>query len=98
MKLIFVAAAIAAIAFGQERPAFQGIYTQQQASRGKAIYTQQCASCHGADLNGGEEAPALTGGAFLGNWRSRSVGELFDKVQASMPADRPGSLSLERNA
>jgi aldose sugar dehydrogenase len=98
MKLIFVAVAVAAMIFGQGRSASSGVYTHEQESRGKTIYAQQCASCHGAELNGGDEAPALTGEVFLGNWRSRSLGELFDKVQTSMPADRPGTLSPEKNA
>ncbi len=27
-----------------------------------------------------------------------TVGDLFDKIQTSMPADKPGSLSREQNA
>jgi len=49
-------------------------------------------------LNGGEMAPALTGGEFLSNWSGLTVGDLFDRIRQSMPADRPGSLNREKNA
>ncbi|PYR94394.1 MAG: class I cytochrome c, partial [Acidobacteria bacterium] len=34
--------------------------------------------------------PALTGGAFMANWDGLTVGDLFDRIRISMPADRPG--------
>src|SRR4051812_35764860 len=42
-----------------------GVYTLQQANRGKSIYSEQCANCHGAQLNGGDETPPLIGDRFL---------------------------------
>jgi hypothetical protein len=42
-------------------------------------------------------APALTGGEFLSNWNGLTVGDLFERIRQSMPADRPGSLSREKN-
>lgn len=38
-----------------------GVYTQQQANRGNTTYAEQCVNCHGAELNGGDETPALIG-------------------------------------
>jgi hypothetical protein len=32
------------------------------------------------------------------DWNGMTVGDLFDKMQASMPADKPGSLSRDQNA
>jgi hypothetical protein len=32
------------------------------------------------------------------DWSGMTVGDLFDKLQTSMPADKPGSLSREQNA
>ncbi len=69
-----------------------GVYTKAQADRGKAAYTQRCALCHGAELNGGNESPPLTGPGFLAKWSARSVGDLFENIRATMPADKPGSL------
>ena len=92
-------AVIAGIVFAQTpRSASPGIYTQGQADRGKRAYDQQCASCHGATLSGGDEAPALQGDAFLATWRSRSVGAIFEKIQSSMPPDQPGSLGPQKSS
>lgn len=36
-----------------------GIYTAEQAKRGSIKYQKQCASCHGADLDGVGQLPPL---------------------------------------
>jgi len=36
--------------FGADTPA-TGTYTDEQFERGEALYTQQCAQCHGAELD-----------------------------------------------
>ena len=77
---------------------WEGVYTQEQAARGEALYAQNCASCHGPDLAGGEMAPGLTGGEFSSNWNDLSIGDLFDRIRISMPQSAPGSLSRQQNA
>ena len=77
---------------------WDAIYTADQAKIGEASYTQACASCHGDNLDGGGPSPPLAGDDFLASWNGSSVGELFERIQVSMPADRPGSLSKEKNA
>jgi glucose/arabinose dehydrogenase len=67
--------------------------TSYQTARGKAAYAESCASCHGAALGGGNEAPALTGDRFLTKWRNHFADDLFENIRATMPADRPGTLS-----
>src|SRR3954466_515752 len=90
--LIILAGALAAV--GQtSRSVWDGVYTQEQANRGKLVYTEQCASCHGAELRGGDETPPVTGDIFLAKWNNRSVDELFESIRVSMPAGKPGSLS-----
>jgi hypothetical protein len=49
-------------------------------------------------LEGGESAPPLAGGAFLANWNTLSVGDLFDRTRSTMPQNKPGSLNREANA
>ena len=79
---------------GQEtKSVWDGVYTAEQAKRGEALYGQHCASCHGATLLGAEEAPALTGPEFSGNWTGLTVGDLYDRIRMSMPADDPGKVS-----
>jgi hypothetical protein len=40
----------------------------------------------------------LAGADFVEKWDGQTVGDLFEKMQVSMPADHPGSLSREQNA
>jgi mono/diheme cytochrome c family protein len=77
---------------------WDGVYTQEQANRGKALYGQNCASCHGSALDGSGTAPPLAGADFKGNWNGQTADDLFEKMQTSMPADQPGKLSREQNA
>ena len=74
---------------------WSGVYTDAQAKRGEGVANKNCISCHGAELMGGEAGPTLVGLEFLGNWNSLSLGDLFDRIHATMPADAPGSLSLQ---
>jgi mono/diheme cytochrome c family protein len=74
------------------------LYTAAQAARGRALYGQQCAVCHGVDLEGVEMAPSLAGGAFVDRWTGQSLGDLFERIRTTMPRGKPGSLSREANA
>ena len=80
------------------RSVWDGVYTEDQAKRGAAVYAKECAACHGADLNGGESAPPLVGGSFLSNWNTLTVGDLFERIRESMPQDNPGRLSRQQDA
>ena len=77
---------------------WDGIYTEEQAKRGEGPYMQGCMRCHGQDLMGGEMAPALSDGQFRSNWDGVPVGELFERIRVSMPADSPGSMSRQQYA
>ena len=77
---------------------WDGIYSAEQAKRGEALYANECASCHGTMLEGRGQAPALSGAEFIANWNGMTVGDLFEKMQSSMPADQPGRLSGDQNA
>jgi quinoprotein glucose dehydrogenase len=80
------------------RSVWDGVYTSAQAERGAALYASSCASCHGSALGGGESAPPLTGGEFSSNWNGLTVGDLFERIRTTMPADRPGKLTREQDA
>jgi mono/diheme cytochrome c family protein len=75
-----------------------GVYTEDQAKRGSLLYGQHCSACHGADLSGGDEVPALRGESFLANWSGLPLSELFERIRISMPADHPGTLNRQQNA
>jgi mono/diheme cytochrome c family protein len=70
-----------------------GVYTDEQAKRGEAVSNKMCTSCHGPELSGGEAGPTLVGLEFLGNWNNLTAGDFYDRVQATMPADAPGTLT-----
>jgi S-disulfanyl-L-cysteine oxidoreductase SoxD len=73
-----------------------GVYTDAQAARGKAQYTQSCATCHMDDLSGSGQAPPLAGDAFSSVWDGHTVSELFDLTRTTMPQDNPGSLTPDQ--
>ena len=75
----------------QTRTVSDGVYTAEQAQRGAALYKAQCASCHGEKLEG-LIGPMLAGEGFVAAWGGRSLTELVDKIQNTMPLQAPGSL------
>jgi S-disulfanyl-L-cysteine oxidoreductase SoxD len=73
------------------------VYTTAQAARGRTLYQQRCANCHGPAL-GGALGPALTGNLFSGAWGGKTVWELVSKIRTTMPADDPGKLTASQAA
>jgi len=43
---------------------WDGVYTSAQADKGKALFSDNCAKCHGGTLDGNDEIPALKGSHF----------------------------------
>ena len=77
---------------------WDGVYTDTQAGRGELGFSAHCASCHGANLGGTGEAPALAGPQFLSDFDGLSAGDLFDRIRTTMPQDNPGSLTRDQLA
>lgn len=75
---------------------WDGVYTEAQAERGRALYMQSCSSCHGADLSGSFETPPLVG-RFMPYWSGSTLDALFDYVSTAMPMHNPGALSAGAN-
>ncbi len=65
--------------------------TTQQAEAGRSVYQSRCASCHAADLGGGE-GPQLAGTNFRANWGVRTPRELIGTIRTTMPPGNPGSV------
>jgi S-disulfanyl-L-cysteine oxidoreductase SoxD len=80
------------------RNVWSGVFTAEQATQGKALFDAKCALCHGAEMTGGEMAPALTGEMFISDWSGQSVGDLFTRIHTTMPANDPGSMSNAETA
>jgi quinoprotein glucose dehydrogenase len=69
-----------------------GIYSEEQAIRGQTLYNERCWQCHGETLAGLDQAPALVGPQFAGNWQGEPLSALVTKID-TMPPDKPGSLT-----
>ena len=81
------------------RSVWDGVYTDQQAKRGEPKYHDYCADCHGDDLEGDAEAPALSGAMFQTNWEGLPLGSLFQRIRRDMPLNKyVGTLSPSVNA
>lgn len=77
---------------------WNGVFTVEQAARGAALYTENCVTCHGAELRGSEMAPGLTDDAFSAKWNDLTLADLFDRIRTTMPQNDPGSLSRQQAA
>ena len=75
-----------------------GVYTAEEAQRGKAIYQNQCGMCHGDALEGQGQNSPLAGTVFLNNWTGQTVADLFMKTIVMMPAMDPGTLTPKDTA
>ena len=74
---------------------WHGVYSDAQAQHGQEVYQRSCQQCHGPELAGADMTPALVGGTFTSNWDGLTVGDLYDRIRTTMPADRPGTLSRQ---
>jgi mono/diheme cytochrome c family protein len=88
MKLaVFVIALAVTPALGPEEDASRttadGVYTAEQAERGKESYKATCAGCHALDYYQG---PAMK------PWNGAPLFDLYDVMALTMPQNNPGSL------
>jgi mono/diheme cytochrome c family protein len=72
----------------------ESVFTEEQATAGRAAYAKHCASCHMPDLSGNTEIPPLAGAVFIAAWSGRSTKDLFDYSAEAMPYGLP-SLNLD---
>jgi mono/diheme cytochrome c family protein len=98
MKWLLVIASAAVVVAGVSgqgsRTVLDGAYTTAQAARGENEYGNNCARCHGADLDGGGAAPALHTSDFVDHWREDHLATLFQFIRTNMPQNGPGPNGL----
>ena len=95
---LWLVISLAAVGQGAAPSVWDGVYTDEQAKRGEAVYYSRCAACHGPEMEGGDMTPPLTGGGFTATWSGLSVADLFERIRITMPMSSPGSLSRQQNA
>src|SRR5688572_3528440 len=73
---------------------YDGVYTPDQARRGKSEYDKNCGSCHSPDLAGNSTYgyPPLVGDAFISRWKDRTIGDLWTTIRTTMPQNQPNAL------
>jgi mono/diheme cytochrome c family protein len=69
------------------RTVWDGVYTSEQATRGKQEYLDTCSRCHGATLQG-TDGNGLQGKDFMDRWREDNVGSLYQFISENMPPAR----------
>jgi len=67
-----------------------GVYSAEQASRGKDIYLAKCSNCH--------DMASHTGATFAKFWAGHRVSELYQFIGVKMPKNAPGTLSEQETA
>jgi len=67
-----------------------GVYSEEQASRGQTIFKSRCTACH--------DTARFTGESFIQNWAGQPMADIFALVSTTMPEDNPGSLTPQQYA
>ena len=73
------------------RGIWNGVYTSEQAERGRQAYEQHCSSCHGVGLKGGSYR-ALSGDRFWASFQETTVDRLLHQISTTMPFSNDGAL------
>jgi len=95
---IFAAAALGILAvsvLAARAASVPALYTAVQATAGAAVFSQNCAICHGAALQG-EAGPPLVGQSFASAASGDTIGGIFGVIAEQMPAGAPGSLTHDQ--
>ena len=93
--LVVMSAAAAGLGAVQGNSVWDGVYTEEQATRGAQVYQDECTFCHLDDLQGDAFATPLIEDAFTARWEGGNLGDLMIVIQVTMPADRPNTMSNE---
>lgn len=64
-----------------------GVYTAEQAERGKKTFEAKCTACH--------DTARFTGEPFLDVWDGKPLKDVWDIASGTMPEDNPGSLQQQ---
>ena len=64
-----------------------GVYTAEQAERGRKVFESKCTACH--------DTARFTGDVFLDPWDGKPLKDVWDIASGTMPEDNPGSLQQQ---
>jgi mono/diheme cytochrome c family protein len=80
-----------------QRSTADGVYSLDQAERGRGRYASACQGCHAADLSGGVGS-ALKGDQFRSDWGGLPLARLFERIRTMPPsasAPQPEDAAVE---
>lgn len=77
----------------------EGFFTDEQANRGRQLYLQHCANCHGVELHSGG-APALRGSGILERWTAPdlTLEDILHIQRTTMPPGAVDALTAQEQA
>ena len=67
-----------------------GVFTAEQAARGRQTFQRVCMSCHTVAEHSGRK--------FEIKWADNTLGDIFDVISTTMPDGNPGSLNPDEYA
>jgi mono/diheme cytochrome c family protein len=76
---------------------WDGVYSDEQAARGRELYLSACSTCHKEDLSG-QPGPNLAAEAFYSRFDADHLGRIYNSILTRMPADNRGTLRPEQAA
>ena len=81
---VFAAILVSLNAQQAQRSTADGVYSPEQAERGRGRYASACQGCHAADLSGGVGS-ALKGDRFRSDWGGLPLARLFERIRTMPP-------------
>jgi quinoprotein glucose dehydrogenase len=87
---LLMVAAVVTNAQAPTKSTNDGVYTAEQAERGKKLFNEKCSGCH--------ETSRFSGASFHEEWDGKALKEIWDIASGTMPEDNPGSLKQQEYA
>lgn len=82
---VLAPSALGAQAAARTRSTMSGVYTAEQATKGKEVFAGACSGCHTVASHSGE--------LFAAKWMGRSLADFYDYVSNLMPKSAPATLT-----
>lgn len=82
----------------EEVTIWDGVFTEEQAAAGRAVYATNCATCHGPAARGAPGMPSLVGATLNRKYADMPLSVYFDYMMTNMPRGREGSLQPQQYA
>lgn len=80
-----------------ERTIWDGVFTATQAEAGMALYTKNCAGCHGKTGRGSPGGPGITGANLNKKWEDVSLFDFYTFAHTQMPPGKAGTIGNEQD-